>query len=419
MCKEEGCNEKPIYNYKIETKGEYCKLHKKDKMIDIRQKSRICLEKECVTRAGYNFKAEKKGLYCIKHKEENMINVKNKKCKKDGCEIVPNYNYKGETKGLYCFEHKEEDMINVKSKKCTKEGCLLEASYNYKGTIKRLYCSEHKEEGMINIASKMCQKEGCNITATFNYEGIKKRLYCSEHKKEGMIEKNHKKCSEEGCQIIPCYNYEGEKKGLYCTTHKKEKMIYVNHPKCKSEWCYTIVNNERYKGYCLFCFMNIFPNEPVAKNYKTKEKTTVDFILKKFPDFTWKTDKKVQDGCSRRRPDLLLDLGYQVIIVEIDENQHDRYDCSCENKRIMQISQDVGHRPIIFIRFNPDDYLKGEETITSCWSLNGKGIYTIDKIKKKEWNVRLKSLKKQVDYWCKEENKTDKTIEIVQLFYDQ
>ena len=51
-------------------------------------------------------------------------------------------------------------------------------------------------------------------------------------------------------------------------------------------------------------------------------------------------------------------------IVEIDENQHIEYDCSCENKRIMELSQDVGHRPIIFIRFNPDDYLNYENKIT-------------------------------------------------------
>ena len=55
-----------------------------------------------------------------------------------------------------------------------------------------------------------------------------------------------------------------------------------------------------------------------------------------------------------RRPDLMVDLGYQVVIIEIDENQHISYDCSCENKRLMQLSQDVGHRPVVFIRVHPD-----------------------------------------------------------------
>jgi len=48
----------------------------------------------------------------------------------------------------------------------------------------------------------------------------------------------------------------------------------------------------------------------------------------------------------------MCDLGTHILIVEIDENAHAVYDCSCENKRLMELSQDVGHRPIVFIRFN-------------------------------------------------------------------
>ena len=59
----------------------------------------------------------------------------------------------------------------------------------------------------------------------------------------------------------------------------------------------------------------------------------------------WISDKII-NGCSKRRPDLVLDLLYQIVI--IDENQHIDYDCSCENKRIMELSQDIAHRPIIY-----------------------------------------------------------------------
>ena len=35
----------------------------------------------------------------------------------------------------------------------------------------------------------------------------------------------------------------------------------------------------------------------------------------------------------------------------------------------MELSQDVGHRPIIFIRFNPDQYFDiNNKKIASCWS---------------------------------------------------
>ena len=91
----------------------------------------------------------------------------------------------------------------------------------------------------------------------------------------------------------------------------------------------------------MFCFIHTFPDRPIAKNYKTRESATIKYLMKEFPNFTWICDKRVQNGCSARRPDLLLDLGYQVIIVEIDEDQHKDYDCSCENKRTMELSKDV------------------------------------------------------------------------------
>jgi hypothetical protein len=75
-----------------------------------------------------------------------------------------------------------------------------------------------------------------------------------------------------------------------------------------------------------------------------------------------------------------LDLGYQIIVIEIDENQHADYDCSCENKRLMELSQDLGHRPVIFIRFNPDEYMNKESgKVTSCWGYTKMGISAIKK----------------------------------------
>jgi len=57
--------------------------------------------------------------------------------------------------------------------------------------------------------------------------------------------------------------------------------------------------------------------------------------------------------------------------------------------------------------------------ITSCWDINGNGICCVKKTKKKEWNERLNILKNTVNYWKNEENKTNKTIEVIELFYDK
>jgi len=194
-----------------------------------------------------------------------------------------------------------------------------------------------------------------------------------------------------------------------------ENRKYKN--KCKSEWCNTMGNN-KYEGYCMPCFVNNPENnnKPVVRNYKTKEKDVADRIMQSFSNVTWVADKRVQDGCSRRRPDLLLDMGSHIIIVEVDENKHANYDCSCENKRMMELSQDLQHRPIVFIRFNPDEYTTQDGTLMqSCWKLNKRGVMQIDKSKQNEWEQRIDCLKQQIKYWI--DNPTEKTIEIIELFY--
>jgi hypothetical protein len=270
---------------------------------------------------------------------------------------------------------------------------------------------------MVNIKSQKCNYSDCKKQPNYNIQGETKGIYCLEHKKEGMIDVKHKSCIHPFCKVRPNYNIEGHPIGLYCSLHKVEGMINVTHKTCKSDWCFTIVG-EKYDEYCLFCYMNLFPDKPVSRNYKTKEFAVVEFIKLRFSDLNWVTDKRIQDGCSKRRPDLLLDLGYQIIIVEIDENQHTDYDCSCENKRMMELSKDLGHRPIIFIRFNPDDYMNNGTKITSCWCLNSKGICGVKKSKKEEWTNRLNNLEEQIKYWINPTNTTNKTVEIIQLFYD-
>ena len=186
---------------------------------------------------------------------------------------------------------------------------------------------------------------------------------------------------------------------------------------CRSSWCHTS-GNQKYEGYCVPCFINNPENilKPAMRNHKTKEKEVVDCVMQHYPQFTWIADRRVQDGCSRRRPDLLLDMGSHILIIEIDENKHSGYDCSCENKRLMEISQDLQHRPIVLIRFNPDSYRDQVGIlVNSCWQLNKIGVMSIIVSKRSEWNTRLETLNQQIQYWI--DNATEKIVEIVELFY--
>jgi hypothetical protein len=201
---------------------------------------------------------------------------------------------------------------------------------------------------------------------------------------------------------------EHGKQKVYCKDCGGSKL-------CKSPHCSTRAI-KKYDGYCMPCCLHLFPDTPVARNYKTKETATVHAVREAFPDFSWVADKRVADGCSLRRPDLMVDMGTHLVILEVDENQHTAYDSSCETKRLMQISQDVGHRPIVFIRFNPDSYTVKGVRVPSCWHANKLGIMVVVKKRAPEWDQRLTRLKETIGHWVV--HGTEKTVEIVELFYD-
>lgn len=236
----------------------------------------------------------------------------------------------------------------------------------------------------------------------------KQKTFCKECSKTLFCKHNKRKTRCEECG------------GSDLCKHKKQKQYCKEcgggSQLCKSKWC-TRTKQKKYEDYCLFCYVNLFPDKEITRNYKTKEKDVIDRIIDKYPNFTWICDKKVEGGCSKRRPDLLLDMGTHIIIVEIDEHGHTNYDCSCENKRLMEISQDLNFRPIVFIRFNPDEYIdKNGNKIKSCWKLNkATGLMNIDPKKCVEWNDRINTLTEQINYWTV--NASEKMIEIIELFY--
>jgi hypothetical protein len=166
----------------------------------------------------------------------------------------------------------------------------------------------------------------------------------------------------------------------------------------------------------LLCAIHFRPDIKVCRNYKTKERTVVQFITENFPDITWILDKKVEDGCSSRRPDCIADFGEFLVIIEVDERQHSDRETMCENKRLMELSVDLDHRPIVLIRFNPDGYKNGMERVVTPWKAGEDGIMRIVKKRQAEWDARLISLKTTISEWCSKG--TQKTIEIIHMYYD-
>lgn len=310
-------------------------------------------------------------------------------------------------------------MFDVLNKKCIHNSCKIRPIYNYENNDTPIYCFNHKLENMVNVISDICVYPNCKTRSCFNYIGFKKGIFCVDHKLDEMIRVTKSNCTITNCTKEARYNYENQTP-KYCINHKLENMINVIDKRCKIPLCYTQISNPQYDGYCLRCYVHLNPDKPISRNYKTKESTVTKYLIDEFPTLKWEVDKRIENGISKRRPDLLLNLDHQIVIVEIDENQHKDYDCSCENKRLMEISQDLKHKPIVFIRFNPDSYIdKDDKKVKSPWTINSIGLYSISKDCKRDWENRLDKLADVIDYWTEEKNKTNKTLEIIQLFYDQ
>ena len=381
---------------------------------------------KCGKQPYFNYEG-KPAEFCAKHKEENMVDVKHKKCIHEGCKKLPVFNFEGRSTGVYCFTHKENGMIDIKNKKCIHEGCKKQPVFNFEGQSKGIYCFTHKENGMIDIKHKKCihiDENGnkCEKRPSFNFEGRSFGVYCFTHKENGMVNVRDKKCIHEGCKKLPVFNFEGRSTGVYCFAHKENGMIDIKSKRCIH--CLTQQINKHNPIYknensCAYCFYNLYPDHPLSRNYKTKELMVVEFIKDNFPDFEFTFDQKIQGGCSRRRPDIYLELETHCIIIEVDENQHIDYDTLCEERRINDLYSDIG-LPIVFIRFNPDEYKIGDKNITSCFgTTKSNNNIHVRQSKKTEWYERLEKLKNTIIDNIKFPEFNNQLCKFIYLFYDQ
>lgn len=414
MVKCISCNDKqPSFNYKGEKKPIYCGGCKFIEMINVKDKKCLgCNDKQ----PSFNYKDEK-AKFCVDCKLENMIDVLHKKCLV--CNItIPNFNYKDEKKATHCGDCKLDGMIDIKNKKCILCNSTS-ANFNYKGEKKATHCGDCKLDNMIDIKHKKCLV--CKITQpTFNYKDKKKATHCFDCKLENMVNVKHKKC-------IVCdntranFNYKDEKKPTHCGICKLKNMIDITHKKCNT--CNFNRQNPRFKPICATCYRFNNPNSDFTRNYKIKENTIMKFVKDKYTNCVM--DSTISGGCSKRRPDGLIEYDLFSIIIEIDEESHRNYDDICENKRLMEIYQDLNFKPLRLIRFNPDSYkdVNGKR-VDSIFSLDSDNKLKVRT--KKELNQRVNVLLATIEKVLENMNKeimigvnNIKGVDVEYLFFNE
>ncbi len=374
-------------------------------------------------------------LRCSFHQKEGDVDLINTSKKRCHCNKLATFGIKG-SQPVHCKDHKEENEININETRfcltCTEEGRekIKRASYGIHGTKKVLRCAEHKLPTDVDIANKKC--EICKkVKPTFAQEGeFAKR--CGTCKLENDVDVNNPRCekcgkkqpnygnSEENilrycskcrlpgdvllgrilcrglnCSKQPSFGQSGTKRPIHCLTHKLPHEVRVVST-CK-QCNITKVSNPVYEGLCLNCFIHLHPDRPNPRQHQTKEKA-VRTYLQQHLDYTMKFDQRVEGGCSFRRPDIFIDAGTHVVIVEIDELQHsatDVYTSECEERRVNELFTDVNFRPVVFLRFNPDSY----DDVVSPWCFHPtESIMYVPAKKLPQWNARLDYLKERVVY---------------------
>lgn len=233
-------------------------------------------------------------------------------------------------------------MIDVKNSLIC-EKCGKRATFNFPGQKVPIRCKKDKEIDMVDVVNKKCLK--CKKTASYGFL-FHTKIHCAEHKSENEYLKIFPKCEAKNCKDRPYFSDTNYPKR--CETHKVSSDTNIVEQKCKSCQVTNFINVN--KGLCNDCY-DFF----VKKRDKVKEKRVGD-ILRENQIQVESSDTIVENGCLHYRPDYVIDIQYVKVIVEVDENQHHSYSCECEQGRMIQLHQDYGGIPLLFVRYNPDNY---------------------------------------------------------------
>lgn len=275
-----------------------------------------------------------------------------------------------------------------------------------------------KECGGSNICLHGKQKSQCKECGGSSIcEHDKRRDKCRECKGTSICEHNRQRttCKECGGSSICehkrvksiCKECGGKS---ICEHNRRRSECIICKPEKGCKNCLQIYVNpkSKFKPYCFRCYCVLNPDIEIPRKFMIKEHHLRDMLRQEFKNLKLIFNTKVDGGCSLRRPDVRLELLTHTIIIECDEEQHKNTDC--ENKRTMELFQDLGNRPLVMLRFNPDKNNKNE----GCFKVTTAGSLSLNK---KEWKLRTDLLSEKIRFYIK--NIPEKELTTEYLFYDE
>ena len=158
-----------------------------------------------------------------------------------------------------------------------------------------------------------------------------------------MLREPRKTCVE--CKLPALYGPRGSGP-LHCEEHQTEEEINLVERYCTSCKLLNVLNP---CGLCMYC------DPEQQKVTKAKELTVKQWLDAEAIQYL-SHDRMIDRGaCIKNRPDFIFDANTHMVVLEVDEHQHQSYPCECEQARMVNISQALG-MPTVFVRYNPDPY---------------------------------------------------------------
>ena len=241
-----------------------------------------------------------------------------------------------------------------------------------------------------NFCEHEIRKRGCHI--------CNPKILC-EHgsRKQNCPVCNPKILCEHGSRKSNCHICSPKKFCIHCK-HIRGKKRYVE-------------SLDKKVRCCIGCFYHYYPNDEIPRRFKYKQHYFNEKLIEEFGDI-FQYDKKIKCGCSGRMPDWFIDCYKYSIIIELDEDQH-KYE-SCDEKRMMELFHDLGNRPLVLIRINPDKYKGRTKKRKGCFDFDEKNILICNE---KKFNKRFNILVKMIKYYI--DNEPEKEITMEKLFFDR
>lgn len=205
-----------------------------------------------------------------------------------------------------------------------------------------------------------------------------------------MITSPRRRCNERNCTQLALWGSKSDGSAHRCEIHHLPSDVDYVQRACVSCRLIWVLNAE---GLCEDCSPEgrqiVHAKELAVKAWLDSD----DFTGIVPAGISYVHDRAVEGGCSRRRPDFLYDCGGHVVCLEVDEHQHDSYQCfacddgtvqivgdeirlrstffsathacTCEWRRLMTIKQDLGEVQMRVVRFNPDSFTMAGATTKS------------------------------------------------------